>query len=220
MAIALGRSLTDPSFMLTQIVLTTAVFLLVLGLTACTIDFALYAGFGHSSVPPTSLGTATRSFQMPLWAIFSPYPPDSGPSAVEEMSFKLRLGTSLKFIALHLCASVGSSVPVAYIIQRRRFVMDFSVTLYVVYFMLSWVVVGLPTSAGWFLGVFGGCGVMMVTMNYICAKREAVEIELGISGSAGTPIAVVTSGSVPVWGDRESDSLVEPGTASKRKVRD
>lgn len=158
MPVPLGRSFSDPSFLSSQIVVCVVLFHLILGVIAYGIAGAslLWRGDASSSDHhhPTVLILSTLTHHMKLSAIFAPTPlppvvseasiggAPTPPSASTTSMDSITVGDDVRFLLLHIASAISFAVPFSRIVQRRKFVLDFVVTVYVLYSVAGSVVVG------------------------------------------------------------------------------
>lgn len=216
MAIPLGRTfMSDPAYMLWQVIVTMALFLIVLGavdyLLAVASFFANHAFSSESHHMSSSLAGRLKAYclAVPLRTIFThtiqdrvsstsnpavrgTAPLSSPPTTARGTTDELitTVGGNVHFLLLHLIAAVLSSFLVARVIQRRKFVTDFTLTIYTLYILMAWVVLGSFPAATlwWWVCVGGGAITMWTLMTRLCQQRELEDVELA-------PIAVAPTSS-------------------------
>lgn len=225
MPIPLGRTFaSDPTLVLWQIVATTTLFFIVLGGTdyvlAVVSFFAFHAFSSDSHMASTSLAERLVAYLrlVPLRSIFtytllvdtnnahnsggstagaagslSNAPTVKGGAHVGEVLSTV--GSDAHFLILHAITAVVAAFLVAKMIQRRKFVTDFTITIYVVYIIVAWIVLGsFPILNGfwWCLCVGSGGLTMWALMQWYCQKLELQDITL--APLHPTPLQIVATG--------------------------
>lgn len=214
MAIPLGRSfVTDPTFMVWQVLTTSALYFITLGITSYAIACAAYVSFhafSADSHATTSLSSRLFAYlqTVPLSSLFSQLhedqhvaaairsggsggstssssisglQPPSVPSSTTPHEVYATLGGDVRFLLLHVVTSFVSALAIARVIQRSRFVLDFTFTIHLLYLIMACIVLSWSTTVAtvwWWVSVLAGAAVMFVTMMYVCRRLEMRDIEM------------------------------------------
>ncbi|KAL7700916.1 Integral membrane protein S linking to the trans Golgi network [Lotmaria passim] len=113
-------------------------------------------------------------------------------------------GSIGRFYLQHFCAAFFCSYPLALLLQRRKFVLDFVVTIYVAYWLFTDVVLQAVLGGGtlhWWASCLLGMATMYASTYLICRKKEMQEVKLTSGGGGGggsTPASTFVS-AVAVW---------------------
>lgn len=213
MAIGLGRSFgSDPGVVFWQILVTGAVYFMILGAVAMLLSGASYmlssqemvAG-AQSTPPPPVWDRFKEHTRVPLACLFTPrHISHQARPLVEEDTLLVTPVDEFRFLALHLVTGALSAVPIAHIVQRRKFVLDFTFTIYVLYGVVGCVVLHQwlpPLSLWWWLSVAAGSAAMWGVMRWVTGIREMQDIEIAplssstaAPASAGIPVVCVDGG--------------------------
>ncbi|KPI90688.1 hypothetical protein ABL78_0124 [Leptomonas seymouri] len=125
-------------------------------------------------------------------------------------------GSTGRFYLQHLFAAALCAYPLALLLQRRKFVLDFVATIYVAYWVLTDLMLRSVLGGGawhWWGACLSGMVTMYATTYGICRWKEMQEIKLS-SGGAGAGVntaSVLTSKATTAWvmdsrGDNGSDA--------------
>lgn len=77
-----------------------------------------------------------------------------------------------------LLAALAGSVLLAIIVEKSKKCLDFSVTLFMIHFILCTFYNGLPSTWDWYIVHIFATIMMVLLGEYLCAKRELDEIPL------------------------------------------
>jgi protein SYS1 len=97
-------------------------------------------------------------------------------------------GSAARFYFQHLLTALFCACPLALLLQRRKFVLDFVVTIYVVYWLLTDVMLQAVLGGGtwhWWGACLVGMATMYTTTYVICRRKEMQEVKLS-GGAAAT----------------------------------
>ncbi|CUG88332.1 golgi integral membrane protein, putative [Bodo saltans] len=96
-----------------------------------------------------------------------------------------------------------AAIFISRMIQRRKFVTDFTLTIYAVYTLIAWFALGsfpLWTGVWWCVCVVAGACVMWIVMQWYCQRLELQDITLvplaassSATTSASAPIQITAS---------------------------
>lgn len=103
-----------------------------------------------------------------------------------------------QFFWLHVLTALLTAYPLSVLLQRRKLVLDFVLTVYAVYFVLADVFLRRALGGGvhWWLTVLCGLAVSYGATWFTCRRRELQAISLGSGASASahrSPVASVTT---------------------------
>lgn len=221
MAIALGRSITDPWYLFLQIVLIYSLHFIVLGLSMLFVRAVSVTVLTPDlSLLPTTAASSTAASS---GSVISPY----------TVTFADLLGSQPRSNHLHRVGPVGFSIAhaatavlmgfvFARVIERRKFVLDFTFTLFSLSFITSWALGGaFPTRLIWWVSAIGSTGVLYAVAMRQCRLRELQEIDLGTPTvdspqppPAGSNVATSSGGGAAVALGGASSSGVSTATAA------
>lgn len=77
-----------------------------------------------------------------------------------------------------LLASLVGSVLLAVIVEKSKKCLDFSVTLFMIHFILCTFYNGLPSTWDWYIAHILGTILMVLFGEYLCSRRELDDIPL------------------------------------------
>ncbi|KAH9599080.1 Integral membrane protein SYS1-related [Trypanosoma melophagium] len=191
MPIPLGASLSDPYFVFVQILHSFSTFCLLLGGVRIVLGLISLMIFGvggsvsGNSSPNNINNTAAASslatslgycFHVPLRSLFAVRVADASD------------GSAPRFFLMHVITAFAMSWPLALTIQRRKFALDFTFTLYAIYFLLCCFVQRRVTGGGiaWWFSVLAGFGIMYSATTVVCKRRELADIFFPLSSASAT----------------------------------
>ncbi|CBZ23865.1 conserved hypothetical protein [Leishmania mexicana MHOM/GT/2001/U1103] len=105
---------------------------------------------------------------------------------------QLRDGSERRFYLQHMFAALLCSYPLATLLQRRKLVLDFVVTIYLAYWLLADIVLRRLLGGGlhWWAACALGMTVMYGATYVICRRKELQEIRFSGGGTAGSGAGV------------------------------
>lgn len=285
MAVSLGRTISNPAFLLFQIVHGVSLFLLLLGVSRVALGVAevygrarpaataapaaayplAQAGLGKvvelrsgsvalplrdarrrvaavpTSASPPFVVQLSYCFHVPLASLFdSPVDVDAGAGAspaaaaaggmqarpvlptaaplpagavhavtATSVSTTVRDGSIGRFYVQHVSAALLCAYPLAALLQRRKFVLDFVLTIYAAYFILANVVLRRVWGGGphWWGACVIGLLLMYGATYALCRRKELQEVRL--SGGAGAAAAGAAVPPTAVWVAEDSGAPAE-----------
>ena len=137
------------------------------------------------------------ALRLPLYTLFVPTVPSTASSVAGSAAACRVIAAKVKefpegsspcdtaegiwFLFLHLTAAAMFAWVLAWQVQRRRFVLDFVVSVYAAYSFLGWIVTGVcPFAHGWWwLSVLVGMAVSFAGAAHWSSKMEMQQIEVG-----------------------------------------
>ncbi|KAG8345935.1 hypothetical protein TRVL_03228 [Trypanosoma vivax] len=212
MSVGLGSTITDPKYILVQILHTLSTFFLTLGVARVALGILSVMLFRDNTL--SFLDALSTCFHIPLRSLFVVVVLDVGD------------GSPMRFFFMHMLAGLGLSYPLARTIQRQKFVFDFTLTLYVIYFLLCCMVEQQFMSNGlpWWIGVLGGFAVTYGATSAVCRWQELQHVCLPQSATTdgGGSLDLVT-GKGDSHGHYQSSPrrrMLSPTPASRIAERD
>ncbi|CAJ1029711.1 Integral membrane protein S linking to the trans Golgi network, putative [Leishmania lindenbergi] len=100
---------------------------------------------------------------------------------------RLRDGSERRFYLQHMLAAFLCSYPLATLLQRRKLVLDFVVTIYLTYWLLADIVLRRFFGGGlhWWAACALGMAVMYGATYALCRRKELQEVRLSGGGTTG-----------------------------------
>lgn len=173
---------------------------------------------------PRSSVKSHPPFQVPLVSLFDSPVSVYVDSCTDAGAFLFVDGSHTRFYFQHLIAAIFSAYPLSLMLQRRKYVLDFVLTIFIVYLFFTDFMLHRFLGGGihWWLASLSGLTVLFGCTYFICKRRELAEIIFGGSGAAAgggyrvSPTAAVAVGVIRDAGEEEMtevyiESLSQPG---------
>ncbi|CAG9577902.1 conserved hypothetical protein [Leishmania major strain Friedlin] len=121
-----------------------------------------------------------------------------------------REGSECRFYLQHMFAALLCSYPLATLLQRRKLVLDFVVTIYLAYWLLADIVLRRLLGGGlhWWAACALGMTVMYGATYVICQRKELQEIRFSGGGTAGSGAGVPATTTMWLKDCRGEDDIV------------
>lgn len=170
MAISLGRTLSSPSYVLIQIANGAALFFMCLGLAQVLVTQLVQAKLTPAAAEQNEVASLTFLFDSRLSACIR-----GGDNQTVTTVVHSSPGT---FFIQHLVAVLLCAYPLSLLLVRRKFVYDFVMTIYALYFVITNIVMRRAWGGGlvWWLTVCVSGAALSLLTSWICKKRELQDI--------------------------------------------
>lgn len=168
-----------------------------------------------------------QCFHVPLLSLFDSSVDVNAGDGVA--SLRRQDGGPTRFYLQHLLAALLCAYPLATLLQRRKFVLDFVATIYIVYWLFTDVMLQAALGGGtlhWWGAWLLGMAAMYAATYAICRRREMQEVKLtGGGGSAAShgPAAAAAGNSAAaanVVGVMTSATWLKDGGSNGEEMRE
>ncbi|KPA80536.1 hypothetical protein ABB37_04745 [Leptomonas pyrrhocoris] len=137
-------------------------------------------------------------------------------------------GSAGRFYLQHFCAAVLCAYPLALLLQRRKFVLDFVVTIYAVYWVFTDLMLQAVLGGGtwhWWGACLTGLATMYAVTYVICRRKEMQEVKLssggaGAGANAATVLTSTTTTASAAAASRLKDGRGEINSSDAREMEE
>ncbi|KAG5473825.1 hypothetical protein LSCM1_04456 [Leishmania martiniquensis] len=132
------------------------------------------------------------------------------PEDDDPIAERLRGESESRFYLQHLFAALLCAYPLAALLQRRKLVLDFVLTIYVSYWLLTNIILQRLLGGGlrWWASCVLGMSVMYAATYVLCRRKELQEVRLSGGGAAATGAGVPPTTTMWLKDCRGEDDLI------------